>query len=626
MARDIARTAASAALLVAGASAIGGAQPRMNRGPNADAPHLMVSACRTPDKVLAVLCGDRIRSQIEGDVSYRSLYVHPKSDVEGTLTASGYDPAVALAPADAMALAKNIRADMYVDATVEKVGAGFKLTAGVVLSRDANMVQPLGVYENGRIETVVAQASKAFQEVFNRTFTNQKECFTFARERKIAEANKRIADGIRDYPKSTWLRHCNLGMLKDQKSPQAQVLKVAEELRDLDPANKSVLRDLVLMYDATGNKEKKVVTLEALLSADPGDARLTADIINELASMGNFDKALPLAEKAVAQFQGDLNIIRPYWLILTAKQRYKMAIEVGKQMVTLDTAAADSLYFVKQMTAANADSNFALAAEFADQGGMKFPKGEFNTFAAGLWRKAGNTQKSVAASRRALAADPKATNARAAIATALLQENPAKVDEAIGIIKEMIAAGEDKTQIAGLAVAAGNALRTQVDSMRARGADAAALQAANEHAYQTLAWADTLASGTSATVQQTTKFVMGVSAMAVGQGHLVMGGDIVRKVVDEVRAMRPPPDAARQRAILDPEYAKACVQIDKANDYLSVAQLAVTAGARSNPQAAQQVMGIMQSLNGSVEQMKRVYCNRAGRPGDTARAKPAGKP
>mgnify|MGYP003338969989 FL=1 len=134
MARKIIRSATAAAVALVGVVSLAGAQAQ--RGPNPNAPRLMVSACRTADKALATQCADKLRSQVEGDVSYRTLYVLPKADVENTLSASGYDPAVALAPGDAGALAKQIRADMYIDATIEKAGAGYKLTAAVVPQRE----------------------------------------------------------------------------------------------------------------------------------------------------------------------------------------------------------------------------------------------------------------------------------------------------------------------------------------------------------------------------------------------------------------------------------------------------------------------------------------------------------
>ncbi|MEA3245270.1 MAG: hypothetical protein U9Q74_03845 [Gemmatimonadota bacterium] len=605
MARQLTGTAALVAAMLVGGAAVAAAQPRMNRGPNPDAPRLMVSACRASDKATAVLCADKVRSQIEGDVSFRSLLVLSKSDIEGTLSASGYDPATALAPGDAVALAKQVHADMYVDADVTKSGDTYKVTAAVVLARDANMRQPIGTYEHARIETIAQQVSRGFQDVFNRTFDKQKECFTKERERKYDEAMRNVTDGIKDYPNSTWLRYCELALQKDQKKPTTEVIATLNEILKIDPMSRSALNDLVTLYDATGQKQKMIETLMALHDADPTNVRLVSQIINSLAAEGQFDKARPLAEKAVAENPGEITLVRPYWLILMNAKEYKNAITVGKRMATMDTATADTAYFFKMIAAASADSNFAEAADLANKAAIKFPNvPDYSTYAVALYRKAGNTAKSVEAAQRALKANPKLKDLRAQIAAAYLGETPPKVNEAIAIVKEMIANGEDKDQIAGIAVTAGNTLRTQLDSMRAKGADADAMRAATARAFEVTSWADTLATGTAVAAQA--KFVMGVTALNVGQIYLTEAGDIGKKMQDDYKAA---PDA-RKKAVLDEAYPRGCAAATKANDYFTISQGAVPAGGRFAPDAARQVMGSLMQLNGYVEQMTKAYCKK----------------
>ena len=309
-ARMIARNAALASIATMGFVSLAAAQGA--RGPNPNAPRLMVSACRIADKALAIQCADKLRSTIEGDVSYRTLYVLPKADVENTLTASGYDPSSALAPGDASALAKQIRADEYIDATLEKVGAGFKLTASLVPQRDPNLVQPLGSWENAKLDGVMGAASKAFQDAHNKTFDRQKACQSLSRERKYTEALKEVTEAIKDFPGTTWLRYCQLSMLKDQKAPNEQIIKVAEEILKLDPAAKGPLQDLAVRYDAMGNKEKKIEMLLLLQKADPTNAKLNTEIANEIASSGDYAKALPIVQKAVAENPGDLALAHTF--------------------------------------------------------------------------------------------------------------------------------------------------------------------------------------------------------------------------------------------------------------------------------------------------------------------------
>jgi tetratricopeptide (TPR) repeat protein len=605
MARKIIRSATAAAVALVGVVSLAGAQAQ--RGPNPNAPRLMVSACRTADKALATQCADKLRSQVEGDVSYRTLYVLPKADVENTLSASGYDPAVALAPGDAGALAKQIRADMYIDATIEKAGAGYKLTAAVVPQRDANLVQPLGTWENAKIDGLMNSASKAFQDVFNKTYDRQKSCASLVRERKYADAQKEIDGGLKEFATSTWMRYCKMQILKDQKAGNEEFIKVAQEIVNVDPMSKGALQELVVRYDAMGNKEKKIEALMALQKADPGNAKLNTDIANEFAAMGDFTKARPVVEKAVAENPGDVNLVRTYWLILTAVKEYKKAMEVGDQMMMLDTATADSAYFSKSFGLAMSAGDSAKAVEYLRKGGAKFPKiVEFPRNESGLLRRMGKNPESIAAAKRALKINPKEPNLRAVIAQAYIGAN--QTDSAVAIAKEMLANGEDKGTVAGVAVAAGDALRKVPDQLKASGADAATIQAAWERAYAELAWADTLAKGTSVSPQA--KFLMGVAALSVGQGYLSTAGDPVKKVTDEIKATKPMPDAAKQKAMLDKVYPEACANTNKANDYFVVAQLALPAGASFAADATRQVMGSLMQLNGYVEQMTKAYCKK----------------
>ena len=608
MARQIARSAAWVTLTVAGSASLALAQPAQ-RGPNPNAPRLMVSACRTPDKALAILCADKIRSQIEGDVSFRSLYVMPKTDVENTLTASGYDPATALAAGDANALARQIRADVYFDATVEKAGAGYRVNAGLVLQRDANMVQPLGNFEHVRIEGVASAISKAFQDVHNKVFEDARSCFTFVRERKYNEANKAISDGLKGFPNSTWVRYCKLGMLRDQKGDAAEITKLAEELRGLDPMSKPALQELVSRYDAAGNKEKKIDALIALQKADPTNPRLNGDIANELAGMGDFTKARPIVEKAVADNPGDMNLIRTYWLIVAALKDYKKAIEVGDEMVKMDSAAADTAYYSRSIAFAIQMFDTTKAADIAHRAGVKFPKAiEFPKLEASLWLALKKNTESMVAARRVLALNPKEPNIRVRIASAFLDAAPPQIDSAIAMAKEMIANGEDKLQVAGVAVKSGDMLRKIPDQLKASGADAGAQKAAWETAYAELAWADTLAKGT--TVAPQAKFLMGVAALSVGQVMLTAAGEGVKPVTDQIRAMKPMPDAGAQKAMLDKPYAEACHKTNAANDYLIIAQVALPAGGSFAPDQTRQIMGSLMSLNGYVEQMQKAYCKK----------------
>lgn len=601
-ARTMMRNVAMAMVAATGASAVAGAQA--NRGPNPNAPKLMVAACRVADKTLAKQCGDKVRSQIEGDVSYRSLYVRPTQDVENVLSQSGYDPQVALNPSDAMALAKQLAADLWVDATIEKTASGYKLSANAVLQRDVNMVQPLGVWENAKMDGAMGPLSKAFQDAFGRTFDRQKACFTAERERKYADAQKEINDGLKDYPNSTWLRYCQMALNKDQKAGNDARIKLAEEIRKIDPLSKGALQELAVLYETTGDKAKQVEILLALQKADPTNPTLNTQIANTLAAMGDFEKARPIVEKAVAENAGDVNLVRTYWLILGAQKEYKKALDVGEELAKLDTAVTDTSYFSRSMGYAIAAGDTAKAIAYLKRAGQKYPKMiEYPRNRLALARRMNNTAEANDAAAAVLKINPKEPGIRASFVKGFL--DAAQFDSAIAIAKELKANGDAAETIAGVAVSTANTMRVYLDTLKAKGADAAAMKAATERTYAVTAWADTLATGTSLAAQG--KFIMGVTALSVGQIALTEAGDIATKAGNELRAMKPVPDAAKQKAFLDKAYAEACPLVKKAEDYFTVSSGAVPAGGRFSPQAAQQVMGSLTTLNGYVERMKKGY-------------------
>jgi tetratricopeptide (TPR) repeat protein len=543
------------------------AQGQAARGINPQAPKLVVLTLKTTDKKLGPDAAEAIRSRIEGDVSYRSLYVVPKKDIDGTLDASGYSITDALSPADANLLAKNVRGDEYIQGAVERTATGFAITAELVLVRDMAMVQPLGRFEDVKLDKAADKVSRAYQDA-QKVFDNEKKCRQLDREQKYDAALSEVKSGLTAYPRSTWLRYCQMAVLKDQKKPEAEQLAVIDEIIKIDPKSKLALTSAIGLYEKTGATDKKLAVLELLAEADPTDGEMRKNIAIEYAKAGKFDKALPLVEKAVAENPGNIELVKTYFAILGAVKNTKKMSEVGEEMIKIDTATADQDFFDKMIGAYAADSNFAKAAEMAARGTAKFAKN------ADLWlvrsqleRKLGQAAPALTSLRRAIAIDPKKVdNAHANIARGYNELNI--TDSALVEVRESVKAGEDKLASAGVAVQIGDNLRKQ--------ADAAKTPEAWGKAYAALAYADSIA------VPQTkpqAKFLLGLSAFQLAAPML-------------------------QEA----QTGKSCDLAKKANDYLVTAQINLPAGGSFSAAATTQLMGYVTQYLPASEQMKKQYC------------------
>ena len=190
------------------------AQAQGHRNANPNAPKLVVVIFKSSDKQLGPEAAEAVRNKIDGDVSYRSLWVVPKNDINVTLEASGYSTTDALSSADANLLSKQLRGDEYLEGIVTKSAAGYSIEAWVVLTRDAQLVQPLGTFDGAKLDAAADKVSRAYQDAHNKTFDLEKKCRQDDREGKAADAQKDIADAIKAYPKTTWLRYCQLAMAR----------------------------------------------------------------------------------------------------------------------------------------------------------------------------------------------------------------------------------------------------------------------------------------------------------------------------------------------------------------------------------------------------------------------------
>ena len=190
--------AALAAMFFGGFPASSVAQ--LTRGANPNAPMLVVVTFKSNDKKTGVDFAETVRDRVTGDVSYRDLQVQSKQNIDATLQASGYDLTAALTEGDANLLAKQLRADEYIEGSIDKTATGYKAEAWMVMTFDQNMVQPLGTFEAAKLADVANQISKAYQAA-HKVFDEVGKCRAANRESHYADALAAMSSGVAKYPK-----------------------------------------------------------------------------------------------------------------------------------------------------------------------------------------------------------------------------------------------------------------------------------------------------------------------------------------------------------------------------------------------------------------------------------------
>src|SRR5215217_5371350 len=279
-----------AAGLVIAAPAVGSAQGMGPRTPPPDVPRIMVPALKGSEKNVGVQAADAIRSRLNQDIPYKQLYVLPKTDIVAMLEASGYNPNEPLPPNDAKELAKLLRADEYLEGTVTKGAAGYRIESRLVLARDNSLVQPLAPVEGARLDVASKALSVELQSA-RKQLDAERACVRLAREGKFQEAAAAAAPGIAAYPQSTLARNCQMQAYVQLKYPGDSILRVAQEILAINPRFRPALGLAADAYTAKGDTARAVQTLSELLATNPSDANLVERVVTTVAGYGRLGEA-----------------------------------------------------------------------------------------------------------------------------------------------------------------------------------------------------------------------------------------------------------------------------------------------------------------------------------------------
>jgi len=560
-----------AGMLLGGFPAPAVAQVRRPSNPNA--PMLVVVTFRSNDKKLGLDFAETVRDRVAGDVSTRDLQVQSKANIDATLQASGYDLTAALTEGDANLLAKQLRADEYIEGAInpKAAGTGYTAEAWMVMTYDQNLVQPLGTFEGPKLGDVANQISRSYQAA-HKVYDDVQKCRAARRENKYAEAMSAAAAGIAKYPKSTFLRICSMATVVDQKKPPAEALKVAQEILQIDPKSRIALQAEVDAYDQLGDKDNKIATLTKLLAVDPANTKLQQTVVYELAASGKYDVAIKIISKAVEDNPGDVVFTKLYWQLLYAVKDYKTMTTVGDEMVKLDTVLADTTYFDRTIEAYRADSLYAKAAEAAARATQKYPRRADYWVARGQNAlKAGQAKEAIASLRRALDIDPKTEGVRMLIASSLV--DAAEYDSAMVVLHEAQKAGEDADRIATFAVTIGNRWFKFVNDSANKVKTVPNFQ----KVVAFVSFGDSVAKDRG--TKNSAKFLMGVSHYFIAT---LMFPDVVAQ--------------------------KSCDGAKQLQDVLVDAQLELPVGGATNPDLVKQLMPAVGQMSTSAEQAVKVFC------------------
>ena len=377
------------------------------------APKLLVAnpTANTADSLAAVTIGTAMRDRLERGIG-SSYAVLSRQTMNDALLQFGY-PADAILPVSAArVLAAQLAAPATVTSTLSKSPDGhYMLTARVAATNDlyAGFVvnatqapgQSLADFGN-RTAEALAPAVKAMPDA--------KACIDqqSSNKSKAAEsANK----ALKTVPNHGLAELC-LAMLAVERGDTTTQLRHLENAAKGDPQSLVVLSAIGTIGQIRGDTTRVIDVYQRMLAVAPTNQELREAAYRLFNQYNRPEAAMQVVDKGLEVDPANPDLYDLRSNICLGKEDYDCAIKSLEQVYALDSAKADTTFYIKMLGSAQSKPDTIKLLEWSRRGALKYP--ENTVILEGLARAfglAGMPDSAVVVTRRLIQADPSNTGA-----------------------------------------------------------------------------------------------------------------------------------------------------------------------------------------------------------------------
>ncbi len=555
----------------------------------ATGPRLMVPVF-SGSKPLGAQLADDLRDRLKLDYPTKNIWTVPKTDITGILDASGFRTDTAVSNADLRELARTARADEILMGMVTRTATGVHVESRLVLPRDLAISQPLPAIDAGNVGGAAKSISRAVGEARKQLGAYSK-CEEQARAGSYDAAIQTANAGTGSYANATLVRICRLNAYLAKKAPSDTILANAKDILRIDSKNKIALNaagqalsdksDALAKTDPAQSaalNDQAVQNWTTLIAVDPSDTRMLETVIRKIVVSANPTIALPIIDNAVTDNPGNLQLLRLQWLIHLAAKDYKNGVAIGRNMVQMDTSLADTTYFTRQAAALASTADSAGVRAIVGEGVRKFPGNTgLALFQAQALKQSGQLAAAKVAYMDLIKRNPKLEHGYLQLAQISVDMN--QLDSARAALRMAVQTGSDSANfVAQYALSVGNTRYKAANALKTGDpAENELKRAAMMQAVSFLSFSDSLAPS------PTPKFLLGVAYFTVGQ-----------------------------LAATDAPKSKSCDLATLADQSFSKAQIGLTQGGSTAPDAAKQYLGYLGQFTPVVDAQVKKFCKGSG--------------
>ncbi len=548
-------------MVVAGLVGIApGAAAQLARLPaSPTAPKLLVAPFghdSAADSSLATLVADAVRQRM---IEYHGDHFQTitKKAVCDFLVESGFACTATLDPAQVGQLANVMNARYMVDGAILPQGSDSVLVLGRLLQ--AVRTNPLAagysmvVARDKVTDKVGDELADRLSDKF-RAFRYITDCRSALTDSAWAKATDAAQRALRLDAGSASAYLCLAMVRQGSGQPADSVVAALERAHDADSLNTVVSRQLYQLYQQQHDTTQMLAMLRSIMNVDTRDNDVRKVAVELYVRRGHPDSAVMVLNQALNRdpHQFDLLVLKA--IALAAQNQYAAADSAISAAAAADSTKVDSLFLDRAMAVAAAANDTTLQMRWWKACTVKTPSNVDCWFRYGAGQYATHdTAGAIATMQHVVALHPEGGRAQIALATYFAG-----------------AGRDDSAQAeAAAAVAADTSWRPQAAAIYLRAANTALQAKDYPKVIGLLTTAQPWATGETAT---TLGYMMGVSQFQIGLPALTA---LQALKVDQ-----------RNRQSVD----SACALVKTITDNFTPAQTNMTAGARLNPDVANQIL------------------------------------
>jgi tetratricopeptide (TPR) repeat protein len=301
------------------------------------------------DSVMSVVVANGIRDRLT--IAYGQRFnVVGKRVIDTNLVSSGFPVDMPLDPAMARQLARLLNARLLVegvilsttDDSVEVVGRLSEIVGQLPQTASASVRLERRRVNAGTGSELANRLADAY-----RSFGDTKECDARRQANEYDRALVAARAAIQRYPHSSQAFLCMARVMQAQRAPADTIIRLLERARDADSLNVVAMWQLARYYEERADTAELVHALRHILNADFGNTEVRISLARLLNNRGHTDSAVAVIDSSLTRNPSQAQLLVARSVVLAGVRRWADAGADLARAAEVDTNVVDSAFVVR---------------------------------------------------------------------------------------------------------------------------------------------------------------------------------------------------------------------------------------------------------------------------------------